>query len=450
MATTDKSLLDRLSNVMDLLNKKSGEVSILETSEVNECSETTVYSDVKYLVNYYDNYLDIGTTGGIIKTRNNVCENYQYILNCLMASQTEILILRDIIERPGQSIKEHSATTFRNRQTVKAIIQILVDKLAQDDVRLNSRNRLLLEGDEYKIRVFIASFYYYFQSAFSFRDRVPSFKLNYMDQLSANSDLLDFLYYLEKASILRNMQGFRMKSSDTHNVMDVEHDISQTIYRYCNELQALVNEKEETLKTIIDELNVLGYGISEDSYKSLYSIIAHIMISNDKLFSFYKNRKFTIDKFMINHLESVYNKYDMRNTNLRSLFKTLTDGNEQLIGCLVYYLETNENKKKMPSGRNIAIYCDFSVNYGNAMVNFISSIFPNNYYFLYHGNDKQSQQNGQSLEDFMNEHNCCAVVSARNLIKDIAKPSIAINSFANEEDIGRMYYFFRCLNNHKD
>ncbi|AMC93998.1 hypothetical protein AOC36_08360 [Erysipelothrix larvae] len=147
-----KKQVYRLANILDLLIKNDRVISIAEIAAVNQCVERTVYNDIYYLIDNYNDLIELDFSHSNIVSSHTSVGNIQFIYENIIACQPRTRLLRLIIERPNMPIDFYANEINKSPQSTRKLMCDFDDILRHYEMKLNDK-RLSYEivGEEDKV-----------------------------------------------------------------------------------------------------------------------------------------------------------------------------------------------------------------------------------------------------------------------------------------------------------
>ena len=131
----------RIINIIHSLANKNAQLKVSDIAKMNECSDKTVYNDIKFIQNSWNNLLNIERYNNVFIANIKSQSHVQYIFSKILSNSNAIKILVAIFMKPDQSIHYYATKTNTSITNLYNTIKSINHKLAAYDIEIMNKNR---------------------------------------------------------------------------------------------------------------------------------------------------------------------------------------------------------------------------------------------------------------------------------------------------------------------
>ncbi len=131
----------RIINIIHMLANKNAQLKVSEIATMNECSDKTVYNDIKFIQNSWNNLLSIDRYNNVFVARIKSQSHVKFIFSQILANSNAIKILVAIFIKPDQSIHYYATKTNTSITNLYNTIKSINHKLEAYDIQIMNENR---------------------------------------------------------------------------------------------------------------------------------------------------------------------------------------------------------------------------------------------------------------------------------------------------------------------
>ena len=131
----------RIINIIHFLANKNAQLTVNDIAEINECSDKTVYNDIKYIQNSWNGLLGIERYNDLFVANIKSQSHFKYIYSEILSNSNAIKILVEIFLKPNQSIHYYATKTNTSITNLYNTIKSINQKLELYDITIINENR---------------------------------------------------------------------------------------------------------------------------------------------------------------------------------------------------------------------------------------------------------------------------------------------------------------------
>ena len=92
----------RIMNIIHALANKNEQLMVSEIAQMNDCSDKTVYNDIKFIQNSWNSLLSIERYNNVFVANVKSQAHVKYIYSQILANSNAVKILVEIFLNPNQ------------------------------------------------------------------------------------------------------------------------------------------------------------------------------------------------------------------------------------------------------------------------------------------------------------------------------------------------------------
>lgn len=131
----------RIVNIIHFLANKNAHLKVSDIAEMNDCSEKTVYNDIKFIQNSWNDLLNIERYNNVFVANIKSQSHVKYIYSQILSNSNSIKILVAIFMKPDQSIHYYATKTNTSITNLYNSIKTINEKLEPFELQIMNKNR---------------------------------------------------------------------------------------------------------------------------------------------------------------------------------------------------------------------------------------------------------------------------------------------------------------------